>query len=205
MQVRKQYKFEAAHFLPRHTGKCKDMHGHSWKVDVEITGRLNKDTGFVFDFDQLDEWVEPLINRFDHKLLNCFVRYPSSENIAIHFVHELRANIPFAESDNIERIVVQVSETEKSWARFDTNDPGDLYSLNNAAADAEWRSPDIDLRTGADLALELGNAMIVVPDHLKRYVDALTIVEQLKLYIASMNDNPSLPSSITEKLKERVQ
>ena len=204
MQVRKQYKFEAAHFLPRHEGKCKNLHGHSWKVDVEILGRLNKQTGFVFDFDQLDEWVEPLIDRFDHKLLNCFLRYPSSENLAIHFAHELRANIPFEDSDNVERYVIKVSETEKTWASFDTADPGDLYSLNNASADAEWRSPDIGLKTGADLAMELGNAMAVIQDHLRRYVDALTMVEQLKLYISSMNDNPNLPASITEKLKERV-
>lgn len=204
MQVSKQYRFEAAHFLSRHNGKCKDMHGHSWRVNVELSGPLNKDSGFVFDFDQLDEWVEPLIERFDHKVLNCFVRYPSSENIAIHIAHELRAKIPYAENDNIERIVILVSETEKSWAKFDTGDRGDLYALNNAAADAEWRSPDIGLKTGADLSVEMGNAMAVIPDHLRRYVEALTMVEQLKLYIASMDDNPRLPTNITEKLREQV-
>lgn len=203
MQVRKQYKFEAAHFLPRHAGKCRDLHGHSWKIDVELSGNIDKDTGFVFDFDLLDMWVEPFIDRFDHKLLNCFVRYPSSENIAIHFAHELRASIPFLY--HVDRIVIQVSETEKSWARFATDDPEDLCVLNTCSADAEWRSPDIGLKTGADLALELGNAMAMMPDNLKRYVDALTMVEQLKLYIASMNDSPNLPDSVVERLRERAQ
>lgn len=193
MRVEKEYKFEAAHILPRHKGKCSNLHGHSWRVSLEIHGPVNKETGFVVDFGDIDDYIMPVINRFDHKLLNCFVRYPSSENIAIHIAHDVRARIPYPFRSDVDRLVVRVSETQKTWAVFDTNDTADLYSLDNAAADAEWRSPDIGIKTGDDMSVAIGNAKAMLPDLQKKYIDALTVLEQLKLFIDSMDDNPVLP------------
>lgn len=185
MRIEKQYRFEAAHILPRHAGKCANLHGHSWKVKVELYGPVVQETGFVLDFNLLDELVEPLLDRWDHKLLNCFVRYPTSENIALHFTHALRAAIP--SSYNVGRLCVSVSETDKTWAVCDTNSFADSKMLNYGGLEADWTSPDIGCG-GADLTLTIGNAKAMLPDLQKKYIDALTRIEQLNMYMQSLED-----------------
>jgi len=73
--ITKQYTFEAAHILPNHKGKCARLHGHSYKVEVSLTGpvygnRVNQpDEGMVVDFADLDVVVKPLIDMLDHKFI----------------------------------------------------------------------------------------------------------------------------------------
>src|SRR5438034_5141876 len=50
MLLRKTFRFEASHILPKHPGKCSRLHGHSWVLHVSITGPINRDTGFVMDY-----------------------------------------------------------------------------------------------------------------------------------------------------------
>lgn len=80
MIICKRFEFEAAHRLPLHKGKCKNYHGHSYKLEVCIQGMTkpyygvhqdNSETGMVMDFGKLKNIVnELIINKLDHTLLN---------------------------------------------------------------------------------------------------------------------------------------
>lgn len=81
-QILKRFKFEAAHELPWHKGKCQRLHGHSYKLEVMLEGELNKD-GIVVDFDDLTTVVdEMVVKRYDHQLLNNFFPNPTAEVLA---------------------------------------------------------------------------------------------------------------------------
>ena len=191
MLVSKIYRFEAAHILPRHPGKCSNMHGHSWQVEVEVSGDVDGHSGFVIDFYELGKWVQPLIDRFDHKVLNCFVRYPSSENLAIHIAHYLRAAMPYYWVNVIEDFTIRVSETEKCWAEF--NMKRDRHMIEDADLAAGWASPD-SVKGGTNIAVALSNVNAMLPEMERKYIEALTIQEQLKLYVETVNE-PVLPFS----------
>jgi 6-pyruvoyltetrahydropterin/6-carboxytetrahydropterin synthase len=74
--IRKTFRFEAAHSLPNHEGKCRELHGHSYTVELAFEGdvkppRGQSDDGMVVDFLAVADWwrreVEPLV---DHRFLN---------------------------------------------------------------------------------------------------------------------------------------
>lgn len=58
--------FEAAHRLMNYRGKCNNLHGHNWKVDVSIYGEVDDHTGMVIDFAELKQLI---VERFDHKVI----------------------------------------------------------------------------------------------------------------------------------------
>lgn len=67
--VVKRYIFDAAHLLPLHAGKCKNLHGHTYQVEVHIKGQVNGSTGMIVDFGQISEVVKPIIKEYDHSLI----------------------------------------------------------------------------------------------------------------------------------------
>jgi 6-pyruvoyltetrahydropterin/6-carboxytetrahydropterin synthase len=89
-----QVKFDAAHHLPNYEGKCRNLHGHTWKVDVVISGLTNQN-GFVIDFTILKRELAILIDKhFDHKNLNETFANPTCENIASFIFHYLYSKFP---------------------------------------------------------------------------------------------------------------
>jgi 6-pyruvoyltetrahydropterin/6-carboxytetrahydropterin synthase len=93
MELRKTFRFEASHVLPKHPGKCSRLHGHSWVLHVFVEGPVEEMTGFVMDFGDISSFVKPLIdNLLDHYHLNDTTKiYPSSENLLIWIGRELYA------------------------------------------------------------------------------------------------------------------
>jgi len=85
--------FSAAHSLPRHPGKCKDLHGHTYRVDVVIEGEKKADTECVADFAEVKAVIEDVIALVDHKHLNEIISYPTSENIALFIMAELEKRL----------------------------------------------------------------------------------------------------------------
>lgn len=76
------FTFEAAHRLAWHPGKCRNLHGHSYRLDVTIRGPLD-DNGVVIDFDRLSEIVRlEVIDRWDHQDLNQVIENPTAELLA---------------------------------------------------------------------------------------------------------------------------
>jgi len=74
--------FEAAHHLSWHPGKCRNPHGHSYRLEVEVTGDLDEN-GVVLDFDHLRSVVErQVIDSWDHRDLNEILDNPTAELLA---------------------------------------------------------------------------------------------------------------------------
>lgn len=81
-RVTRSFSFEAAHQLQWHAGACKNLHGHSYRLEVTVAGDLD-DNGIVVDFSDLREAVErEVITRFDHTYLNDLLPNPTAELIA---------------------------------------------------------------------------------------------------------------------------
>lgn len=72
MLLRKLFRFEASHILPKHPGKCARLHGHSWVLHVAVEGKINPETGFVMDYAEISEKVKPLVEALDHKHLGAW-------------------------------------------------------------------------------------------------------------------------------------
>lgn len=69
--VTKIFRFEAAHYLPGYDGKCRNLHGHTWKLEVEVSGFVTAETGMVIDFVYLKNLVnDEVISKLDHTCLN---------------------------------------------------------------------------------------------------------------------------------------
>ncbi len=80
MELVKTFRFEAAHWLPcvPDGHKCKNLHGHSYRVDIHVTGSPAPDTGWVVDFGDIKNIVSPIIDELDHKCLNDIAELPNS-------------------------------------------------------------------------------------------------------------------------------
>ncbi len=85
MQIRKHFRFEAAHVLPHHSGKCSRMHGHSYRLDVAVRGPIQTDgpaRGMIEDFDKIKRIVrEHAVDILDHSNLNDLIENPTAEHI----------------------------------------------------------------------------------------------------------------------------
>lgn len=118
MQIRKQFKFEAAHVLPFHSGKCARMHGHSYRFDVTLSGPLQDSgpaRGMVVDFDEISAVVKPrVVDRLDHTTLNDLIDNPTAERIALWIWDAIAADLP-----HLEEIAVWETATACAIARGD--------------------------------------------------------------------------------------
>lgn len=73
--INKQFRFEAAHKLPHHGGKCRRLHGHSWVGKVYVKGNELQATGsqqgMIMDYAEIKKYLKPLLDEFlDHHYLN---------------------------------------------------------------------------------------------------------------------------------------
>ncbi len=86
MEIFKEFTFEAAHRLPNVAlgHKCARLHGHSFQVSVHLTGPVGVHDGWVRDFHDISDAMEPLIGVLDHYYLNEIegLENPTSEVLA---------------------------------------------------------------------------------------------------------------------------
>jgi len=105
------FTFEAAHRLEWHTGKCRNLHGHSYRLDVSVEGPLDAN-GVVLDFDVLQELVRSqVIDAWDHRDLNEVLPNPTAELLA-HRAWELLTDAGLALS------ALRLWETDNSSAEL---------------------------------------------------------------------------------------
>ena len=87
MRLVKTFRFEAAHRLPEVPPghKCARLHGHSFRVEVEVEGTVDERPGWVVDYADIAAAVKPVLERLDHHYLNEVegLENPTSENLAI--------------------------------------------------------------------------------------------------------------------------
>lgn len=95
VEIVQTFRFEAAHFLPnvRPGHRCMRVHGHSYQIDVHLTGALDPATGWVVDFYDIEAAFGPVMETLDHHLLNEVpgLENPTAENIAVWVYRRLRA------------------------------------------------------------------------------------------------------------------
>ena len=68
IRIAKEFHWEMGHRLPFHSGGCQNIHGHSYRMRVELEGSLDEN-GMVIDYFDLKEIVEPIVARIDHSFL----------------------------------------------------------------------------------------------------------------------------------------
>ena len=106
MEIFKDFTFEAAHRLPHvpEGHKCSRLHGHSFRIRVAVDGEVGAESGWVMDFADIKEAVEPVRRMLDHNYLNDVegLSNPTSENLAIWLWEKLAQSLP-----GLSRIIVQ--------------------------------------------------------------------------------------------------
>jgi len=95
MRVRRRFRFEAAHRLPNHPGKCRELHGHSFKLIVVVERPLDPHSGMAIDFAELKSVVRAeVVDRLDHKDLNAILDNPTAECVAVWIWQRLVECLP---------------------------------------------------------------------------------------------------------------
>lgn len=145
IRITKQFTFETGHALYGYDGKCRNVHGHSYKLSVTVIGKPITDTsnvkyGMVIDFSDLKKIVvEEIVNVFDHATVFnkntphvelakeleerghhvILVDYqPTSENMVIDFAEKIKNRLP----ENISLYSLRLQETESSYAEWYQSD-----------------------------------------------------------------------------------
>ena len=145
IRITKQFSFETGHALFGYDGKCKNVHGHSYKLSVTVIGKPITDTsnvkfGMVIDFTDLKKIVkEEIVDVFDHATVFnkntphielaeelqtrghhvILVDYqPTSENMVIDFASKIKSRLP----KNIALFSLRLQETETSYAEWYASD-----------------------------------------------------------------------------------
>ena len=140
IKITKQFSFEMAHALRNYDGLCRNIHGHSYKMDITLAGQpLNDDNspknGMVMDFGDLKKLVnEEIISLLDHALvLNAktdaqlitvlkqnyekivTVEFqPTTENLLNFIAEKIKAKLP----ENVKLTCVRLRETDTSYAEW---------------------------------------------------------------------------------------
>jgi 6-pyruvoyltetrahydropterin/6-carboxytetrahydropterin synthase len=116
MRITQAFTFEAAHRLPNvpATHRCHRMHGHSYRVELQMDGPVDPETGFVIDFFEVEDVFAPLLAQLDHHCLNEIdgLENPTAEIIAVWIWTRAKPALPLLSS-------VAVFETPHCWAEFD--------------------------------------------------------------------------------------
>ena len=145
IRITKQFSFETGHALYGYDGKCKNVHGHSYKLSVTVIGEPISDNtnvkfGMVIDFTDLKKIVkEEIVDAFDHATVFnkntphielareletrghhiILVNYqPTSENMVIDFSQKIKNRLP----SSIKLHSLKLQETETSFAEWFASD-----------------------------------------------------------------------------------
>lgn len=145
IRITKQFNFETGHALYGYDGKCRNVHGHSYKLSVTVIGKpitavSNVKLGMVIDFGDLKKIVkEEIVDKFDHATVfnkntphielakeltdrghNVILAnyQPTSENMVIDFAAKIKARLP----ENIKLFSLRLQETDTSFAEWFASD-----------------------------------------------------------------------------------
>ncbi|MDO8548880.1 MAG: 6-carboxytetrahydropterin synthase QueD [Ignavibacteria bacterium] len=131
MKIAKEFRWEMGHRLPEHFDKCKNIHGHSYKMIIELEGEV-VESGMVMDYYEIKKIINPIIEKLDHafmvynedKEIISFLKKMKSkmvvvefqstvENICKYFLNEIKKiSLP----KNIKKVSVRIYETVDDYA-----------------------------------------------------------------------------------------
>ena len=97
-RLSKDFHFEAAHTLPRlpEGHQCRQLHGHSFKVEIVVEGEVDPHIGWVYDHSRISEAMEPVLKTLDHSYLNDIegLDSPTIETLAGWIWRQLEPTLP---------------------------------------------------------------------------------------------------------------
>lgn len=115
MKIAATFSFEAAHRLPKLPDghKCKNLHGHNYQLEVAVDGDLDP-RGFVMDYAELEDIVNPIVRRIDHRYLNEIegLENPTSEVMAQWFMSQIKPHLVG------KMVTLRIYETPRYWVEL---------------------------------------------------------------------------------------
>ena len=109
--------FEAAHYLSGYPGNCANIHGHTWKVEITISGSQLDSVGMLVDFRDIRKELKAVLAQFDHVLINEVAPFdkinPTSENLACFIYQHMKGQFAHCRLES-----VKVWESDHTWAAY---------------------------------------------------------------------------------------
>lgn len=111
--------FSAAHLLAEIGGKCEELHGHNFKVEVTVGASRLTSEGILIDFRLVKKWLKEILDEMDHQHLNDLPFFagknPSSENIAHYIYEEMLVRI---KETKVKMLHVKIWESENAAVTY---------------------------------------------------------------------------------------
>ncbi len=114
--------FSAGHALRNYHGKCENVHGHNYRVQVVLEGEQLDEAGLLVDFAELKRVLREAIEKLDHRFLNDVPPFdelnPSAENMARYFFQELNRHLDGPRPNPVRVAAVKLWETDTATATY---------------------------------------------------------------------------------------
>ena len=114
--------FAAGHFLRNYKGKCENPHGHNYKVQVTLQGKVLDKAGLLLDFKDLKHVMKAVVERLDHQMINEIKPFdeinPSAENLAKYFYEETNTKLKSVTEGRVSVKMVTMFETDTTNATY---------------------------------------------------------------------------------------
>ena len=111
--------FSAAHILSQVGGKCEELHGHNFKVELTLGAPVLNQSGLLIDFRLVKKWLGEILDELDHKHLNEISYFaginPSAENVAKYIAEKIA---PAAKAARVKVTRVKVWESENAAVTY---------------------------------------------------------------------------------------
>ena len=122
-EVSVEHTFAAGHALRNYKGRCENVHGHNWRIEVTIAGDKLDSAGMLVDFLDLKRIINAAVDPLDHRFLNEIPPFdtvnPSAENIAEHLYRAISTGLEGAnDSAPVQVTQVKVWETDDAAAVY---------------------------------------------------------------------------------------
>jgi len=120
-QLTKSVQFDAAHQLRGYSGKCANIHGHTYKMEVAVAGEKVSEIGLLYDFVDLKQLMQGVVNQLDHHFINEIPPYdeinPTAENMAYQIYQTLKQHL-VSQNPRLKLAYVEIWETPTCSARY---------------------------------------------------------------------------------------
>ena len=122
-EVTVEQTFAAGHALREYKGKCENVHGHNYRVQITVEGEKLNRIGLLVDFVELKKAVREVVDRLDHQFINDLEPFttinPSAENMAKYFYDEVTRRLDIDQGEAPSRVSqIKVWETDTSIAVY---------------------------------------------------------------------------------------
>ena len=120
-QLTKTMRFDAAHQLRDYVGKCANIHGHTYRLEVCIAGPKVSESGLLYDFFDLKKLMKGVVDSLDHRFINEVPPFdeinPTAENLA-YYIYQTLCRQLAEQNPALQLKYVQIWETPDSSARY---------------------------------------------------------------------------------------